>query len=183
MTKRFKSVIFLVFSLAAMLVFTGGVQAEEPDLTDRQVVERLVNGLLAAEDQELAFNQLTPAEQQAVMYFLTPANIRMESDPPVGFNSGDFNAGCKTHIRTALMEGGFGNDLAELESSTYFCWDGAQISTDPFFTVTGRVHISLYQFLGIFYESESGGQGHWDHRDYVQGHFRGNTLVLQRRLA
>ena len=84
----------------------------------------------------------------------------------------DYNAGCDTHIHTVVIESAAGIDLFKLKSSTYWCWDGSQITVDRNFTVHDSIHAPLWEYVGVQFKSESGGKGEWSHSDYVQGHFK-----------
>ena len=80
--------------------------------------------------------------------------------------------GRDTQALTAVVESEAGIDLVKLKSSTYWCWDGAQITNDPHFTVSGSAHAPFWEYVGIQFSSESGGKGQWSHSDYAQGHFK-----------
>ena len=169
--------IMLTVALVALSAPAGGVFAEDPDqdapsketgeFTPGEVQD-LINSLDAADNALSAFVLLTAAEQEAVTAAMTSGEVgsyTMQQE-----DSDDEE--CRTQSRVSWRKDAFGNYVWKYRSKTHFCYDGTQITSDPFFTLSGHVFAVLWEFVGTLDESESGGEGDWMHQDYGQGHFR-----------
>ncbi len=176
----------MAIALLVALVCTSGVAyAADPNYDDPSVVKGVIGKLEAVDDPRQAFSQLPPAAQQAVVDFLTVASvetvetIEMRAAPSRAARDGAQaqaasgpSCGCATQTVEAVLKNHLGLRLFTYQSETSWCWDGTQITDDPFFNPSGYVHMILWEFVGHQRTNESGGQGQWLHKDFAQGHFR-----------
>ena len=150
--------------------------SEAEDLTDPEVMEALAIRYVAGED-------LTGEEEAAAIRYITPTSVEVsvsvvDIDPP-GDMDGDTaaNLSCKGQTVYVKHKSAW-ITLWSLESDTEWCYDGTEIVGDPAFTVTGSAKGYLgWHYRGIKDKSESGGDGHTSHYDYVQAHF--NHCVIK----
>ena len=169
----------MVFLLLAVFLFAGTVMASEPppseaeDLNDPEVQEalaiRYVNG-----------EELTEEEEAVAIRYITPSYVEVDvsvvsidrHDGIDGDAAAAANLSCKGQTVTVKHKSPAQITLWSLESDTEWCYDGSNIVGDPAFTVTGSAKTWLgWHYRGIKSQSESGGNGHTSHYDYVQAHF------------
>ncbi len=177
--KKFIRTFALIAAATAVMVFGGAIAAAPPG----QDVQAMIQSLRATGDPQAAFDQLSAADQAAVVEALRVASIggttvTTETVTPVGVAGGDAytaaDAGdeeCARQKKITTYTDGLGVTLWRYTSSTMWCWDGTQITNDPYFTREGWAGWP-WEFVGHIDKSESGGQGDWVHRDYTQGHFK-----------
>ena len=94
----------------------------------------IVEQLMAAENPSAAFAELTEAQQAAVIEIQKPVRIDERVEVSVvqdALASG--NGICKTQAYYRAAYGATGATLWKYISSTYFCYDGTQLITDPNF--------------------------------------------------
>ena len=128
--------------------------------------------LEAADDPQATFAKLPPAAQQAIISDLTVRSIERVSKI-VYLSTAASGQTCATHWERAVAKGRRnGLKLYTYDSYTTWCWDGTQITKDPYFRVSGRALAPFWYFAGTLEKTESGGQGDWMHEDYAQGHFK-----------
>ena len=87
-------------------------------------------------------------------------------------SSADSSSGCDTHTKSAVGRVGSKTRLYEYKSSTYWCWDGTQITIDPNWTTYPYEYQIFEKFVEHTHTVESGGQGDLTHYDYTRGHFK-----------
>lgn len=169
----------LVFAAAGAVL----AQDPQPDLSDPEVVERIVAKIAQSENRESAFNQLSPAEREAVQNFVAERidarlQMRIETTPSSGdsVQGASSNSGCTTQKITYVWEMTIliliKVDVLKLHSDTRWCWDGSQITSDPEVRIRGTVHWPHWEYVGNVNQNSGGGRGQWEHWDYVQAHFR-----------
>ena len=187
-----KFVILLVCAIAVMattFATIGSAYGDEqppegardaPDITDPQVVEEWRDRLIAAildGDGRPVWDELTPEAQtvvaNAVMDAITYVPVTEET-PSTSSDSGnaDGSSGCDTHTYGFLARLAPDINLWKYTSSTYWFWDGTQITKTPHVTRAGYVYQDFIKFVGHTTTLESGGKGELSHYDHMQGHFK-----------
>ncbi len=159
-------ILFLAVAAVVLSSATSHADAAQPG--------SLVQGLEVAADPNQAFVQLTPEQQTGVIDYLTVATVETETETEVD-STGDLlmsSGGCGIHTKTKIGKNGIGATLYRFRTRTAWCWDGTYITDDPTFNVYGSVHSVLWEYVGVTYSSESGGDGYTYHTDFAQGHFR-----------
>ena len=171
-----------IFAIALILI-TGSyiiastAEATEPDYDDPQVVISLLNGLATADKPYQELNSLTPEARQAVIDGLKATTVTRSAETVVEGNkeqgtSAYTSASCTTQKITFTYKNTYGIRLFRYISSTRWCWDGTEITNDPYFRAYGKVDFLVWEYVGNINETTSGGQGEWSHHDFAQGHFR-----------
>ena len=187
MVKRLIAVMLMAMLIVAV-AFAGGVaEADEPDYTDPNVVNALIDDLEEADDAEQAFLALSLAAQEAVVdAVVNNVETVIEVVPPKGPSgagggassaSGSSGEECdhyETHI-TYYATSGRRLKLFKYSTSTHWCWDGTVITSDPLFVTNVRLY-GIGRIFWYFVEdrttSDLGGRGEWEYTDYAVGHFR-----------
>ncbi len=65
----------------------------------------------------------------------------------------------------------FGHRLWTAESSTFWCWDGAEITDEPNVSAWHTSHVQFWNLVEGESDSSSGGQGRWQHSDNSRSAF------------
>ena len=180
MTKRIaatlmRPLIIGVFLLGLMGVANSSIYAEAP--VSEAAVHGLIEELMAAEDPDAAFRELSPAEQEAVIEALTPvryeAGYMAVDEVPETLNLAAYDdfEHCKPNIYHRSAYGPTGIKVWRYISDTYFCYNGTVLTRDPTFGTRGETWL-FWEYVGDTSTSESGGAGDTVHTDYASGHFR-----------
>ena len=69
--------------------------------------------------------------------------------------------------------------LYEYKSSTYWCWNGEEITIDPSWTVHPYEYQSFVKFVEHTNSLENGGKGDLTHFDYKRGHYKACLSALK----
>ena len=105
-----------------------------------------------------------PVEQTSVIPVETPAASAQPSpaEPPAPPDEcGDQEVGLTAHNL-------FGQPLWTYWSSTWWCWDGIEITNEPNVSAWHTAHVQFWNPVEEDSGSSSGGQGHWDHTDFAR---------------
>lgn len=183
MVKRLMA-IMLMATLTMAVVSVGGVaEADEPDYTDIDVIEDMLNKLKEADDPDAAFLRLPLDAQNALVdafrTLTTSSKVVKVTTDEGGIRGASDDPGslpepqkCDTHTVKVTKT------LARIKiytykSSTRWCYNGRIITQSPSFNVSARLHWKIWwEFVGHVSEKESGGRGESLHTDFAQGHFK-----------
>ena len=96
----------------------------------------------------------------------------------------DSSSGCDTHSVSAIAWVSSRNAqqpvrLYEYKSSTYWCWNGEEITIDPSWTGHPYEYQSFVKFVEHTNSLENGGKGELTHYDYKRGHYKSCLSALK----
>ena len=176
--KMHKTILTMLAATLAVIGTTATVvHGDGPDVDAAGIVEQLK----AAENPGVAFAELSPVEQAAVIEFQTPVRyeeglvtyevLDVVGNDLVAYDNDDDFEHCRPQIFYRAAYGATGATLWRYISDTYFCYDGTQHTRDPNFGTRGETFL-FWEFVGDTNTSESGGAGDWAHTDYASGHFK-----------
>lgn len=65
----------------------------------------------------------------------------------------------------------FGHPVWSYRSTTWWCWDGVEITDEPNVSGWHTSHAPFWNLIEAERDRSSGGQGHWDHTDFTRIEF------------
>lgn len=166
MIMRLRPVAVAAALIATLLSVTSVTYAEGPDYDDPRVVRESVDGLATVVDRVETVPR--SAASEVVIAYAKVAMVETVSRSL----SGSSQDGCSVHSKTVRGVNGFGKTVWAYTSRTEWCWNGTEITSEPFFTPIVKVMAPLWEFVEHVDGYESGGVGDWMHEDYTRGHFR-----------
>lgn len=174
-----KLIIGFVVVLLLALVPSAAYAAETVP-TD---VQSIMQDLEASDDPELAFSQLTPAQQQAIrdsirdnVTISEPIETVVQTGLPDDVLADGPSCGCATQTKYVNIRW-LGELAGRYYSETEWCWDGDAILGDPYFNAWGVTYAWYLSFTGQT-TNETGGDGDWKHKDFAQGRFEACGPIL-----
>ena len=179
MVKRLIAVMLMALLIAAVASAGSVAEADEPDYTDLNVVVALITELEESEDPDAVFLDLPVAAQQAIVNAMRTAPIETTVIQVSGGASGatddpgvPYEEKCSTqNIKvTKTIDR---KKMYSYISSTYWCYNGLEITETPIFNPSARLHENIWwEFVGHVRTNETGGRGEYLHSDFAQGHFK-----------
>lgn len=91
----------------------------------------------------------------------------------------DSSSGCDTHNKSVIAWVEKKTRLFEYKSSTYWCWDGSEITIDPVWQRYAYERQNFVKFVRHTHTDENGEAGDVSHYDYTRGHFKSCLSALK----
>ena len=167
---------FLKKAALAGFVTTFGAGTAYADKDTEKSGKELTADTESADDPKEAFQELSKAEQEKVLNYLTVVDHKTEFvDEKGNYLSTDgvstMASGCKSVTANWIGVNGSGEELYRYNQLVDWCYDGSTVS-NTYRRRWGDTDSSFWKFVGHQDSTERGGNGDSFYESWTQGHFR-----------
>ncbi len=151
---------------------------EELSDEEKKRAKALIRRIENSPNPDKQIEQLTEEQRELLARATAINELSVEQQRSEGADVGTMASGCKK-VHTKVVGKSYLGKQWTYHLETEWCYDGSEITGDPYNRRWGELHTSFWSFKGHIDKTERGGQGEYSYEFWTQGEFQSSFAGTQ----
>lgn len=153
-------------------------EVDELSAEEKKRAKALMRRIENSPNPDKHIEQLTEEQRELLGRATAVKELSVEHHEPEGSDVGPMASGCKK-VHTEVVGKSYLGKQWTYHVETEWCYDGTEITGDPYNRRWGELHTSFWSFKGNIDKTERGGKGQNNYELWTQGEFQSSFAGTQ----